>query len=100
MSYTLAYPVHPGEIIREEILPRFGLNITEASKRLHTARPGFTNVCNEKSGVSPELALKIERAFGYSARRLVTMQATYDLANVQEVKGDMLSSIQRVPEVA
>lgn len=98
MAYTLAYPVHPGEIIREEILPRFVLTITAAAGLLDTARPKLNNIVNGRSGVSAELALKIERAFGYSARRLVTMQATFDLAEVARTKAASLKSIKKVPE--
>lgn len=102
MAYTLAYAVHPGEIIREEILPQYQMNITEAAKLLHAARPNLSNVLNEKAGVSAALALKIEAAFGFSAKILVAMQATYDLANAQEHKAEILEGVVRakVPEHA
>jgi addiction module HigA family antidote len=80
MALELAYPVHPGEILAEDVLPRHGLNVSEAALRLGVARPGFNNVLNGKRAVTPELALKIERVFGYPARLLLAMQGNHDLA--------------------
>ena len=98
MAYALAYPVHPGALIRDEVLPHYNLNITEAAKLLHAARPNLSNVLNEKAAVSPALALKIEAAFGVSAKMLVAMQATYDLADAQEHKDEITAGIKRTPE--
>lgn len=80
MDLELAYPVHPGEVLAEDVLPRFDLNVTDAASKLGVARPGFNNVLNGKRAVTPELALKIERVFGYPARLLLNMQGNYDLS--------------------
>ncbi|QYE36469.1 HigA family addiction module antidote protein [Polymorphobacter sp. PAMC 29334] len=96
----MAYPVHPGEILAEEVLPRYKLNVTEAAARLNVARPGFNNVLNSKRAVTPELALKIERVFGYPARMLLAMQAAFDLASAKhdEALIAKLDRMERVPE--
>lgn len=80
MALEMAYPVHPGEILAEEVLPRYNLNATEAAARLGVARPGFNNMLNGKRAVTPELALKVERVFGYPARTLLALQGAFDLA--------------------
>jgi len=80
MALEMAYPVHPGEILAEEVLPRYKLNATEAAARLGVARPGFNNMLNGKRAVTPELALKVERVFGYPARTLLALQGAFDLA--------------------
>jgi addiction module HigA family antidote len=102
MSFELKFPVHPGEILAEEVLPRFKLNATEAAARLNVARPGFNNVLNGKRSVTPELALKIERVFGFSARMLLAMQAAFDLAAAQHnaVLNAKLASMERIVEMA
>jgi addiction module HigA family antidote len=83
MALELAFPVHPGEILNEDVLPRFGLNVTDAAARLGVARPGFNNVLNGKRSVTPELALKIERVLGYPARLLLALQSAHDLARAR-----------------
>ena len=102
MALEMAYPVHPGEILAEEVLPRYKLNATEAASRLGIARPGFNNVLNSKRAVTPELALKIERVFGYPARLLLAMQAAFDLAAAKHdgILSEKLARMERIPEMA
>ncbi len=100
MAIELAFPVHPGEILGEDVLPRFGLNVTEAAVRLSVARPGFNNVLNGKRAVTPELALKIERVLGYPARILLNLQSIYDLETARRDEGlaRRLASMQPLSE--
>ena len=102
MSLEMAYPVHPGEVLAAEVLPRFKLNATEAACKLSVARPGFNNVLNSKRSVTPELALKVERVFGYPARLLLAMQAAFDLAAATHDKAlvDKLASMERMSQRA
>lgn len=100
-SFEMAYPVHPGELLAEEVLPRFKLNVTEAALRLGVARPGFNNVLNGKRAVTPELALKLEHVFGYPARLLLAMQSGFDLAAAKHDEGlaRKLATMERVSEM-
>ncbi len=69
--------LHPGPYIRENVLPK-GMNVTEAAKRLAIGRPALSNMLNGKAALSPDMAARIEHAFGASAHKLMDMQAAYD----------------------
>lgn len=68
---------HPGQYIREHILPK-DMNVTQAAKRLDVGRPALSNMLNGKAAVSPDMATRIEHAFGASAHKLMDMQAAYE----------------------
>lgn len=73
-------PVHPGRIVREDCLEPLGLSVTEAAKVLGVTRQALNNVVNEKSGISPEMAIRLSKAFGSTPEAWVRMQAAFDLA--------------------
>lgn len=99
MALELEFPVHPGEVLSEDILPRYGLTVTDAAARLGVARPGFNNVLNGKRSVTPELALKVERVFLYPARMLLLLQGQYDLACAKH-DGVLAEKLARMKPVA
>lgn len=72
-------PPHPGEILFELWLEPLGLSITETAKQLNVARKTLSELVNGKTGVSPEMALRLELAFGKSAESWLAAQAAYDL---------------------
>ena len=78
-------PCHPGEIIREEVIAPLGLDVTKAAQALKVARPTLSKLLNEKAALSPEMAIRIEKAFGPKADHLMRMQAAYDLAKARLV---------------
>lgn len=102
MALELVFPVHPGEILSEEVLPRHGLTVTDAAAKLGVARPGFNNVLNGKRAVTPELALKVERVFRYPARILLSLQGQYDLASAKRdgALAEKLAGLEPVAEPA
>ena len=73
-------PVHPGRIVRHDCLEPLGLSVTEAAKVLGLTRQALNNVVNEKAGISPEMAIRISKAFGGTPGAWVRMQAAFDLA--------------------
>lgn len=75
-------PVHPGRIVRYDCLEPLGLSVTEAAKVLGVTRQALSNVVNEKSGISPEMAIRLSKAFGSTPETWVRMQAAFDLAVV------------------
>lgn len=73
-------PVHPGRIVREDCLEPLGLSVTKAARVLGVTRQALNNVVNEKAAISPEMAIRLSKAFGSTPDTWVRMQAAYDLA--------------------
>jgi addiction module HigA family antidote len=71
--------VHPGEILKMEIIESRGITISKAAEMLNVTRANLSNILNGKAGITPLMALKIENIFGGSARLWVQLQSTYDL---------------------
>ncbi len=82
----------------EDVLPHYGMSITEAATRLDITRANLSNVLNGKSVLTADLAAKVERAFGVDAQLLLNMMANWSLAKARANPG--LRSIERVPEPA
>ncbi len=76
-------PPHPGETLREDVLPSLGLSVTEAAEQLGVARPSLSKVLNGRAAISPEMALRIEMWLGVEnggrADLWIAEQASYDL---------------------
>jgi len=72
-------PVHPGELVKAN-LEELGLSVVEAAKAIGVTRQQLYNVIGGKSAVTPEMAVRFEKAFGGSADMWLRMQAAYDLA--------------------
>jgi addiction module HigA family antidote len=77
-------PCHPGEIVRHECLEPLGLSVTAGAKVLGVTRQALSNLINANSGVSPEMAVRLEKAFGGTAETWLRMQAAHDLAQVRK----------------
>ena len=71
-------PVHPGRFVRMEILEDLGLSVARASEILGVRRATLSSFVNEKAGLSPEMALRLEKAFGVSMDTLLRLQAWHD----------------------
>lgn len=94
MSISLPNPAHPGEILREDVLPHFGLTQGGAAEVLRISRKQLTLILNGHAAVTAELAAKVEAAFGVDAALLLTMQANYALAAVRR-DPELISGIVR-----
>lgn len=77
-------PPHPGEIIREDCLAPLGLTVTEAARGLGVTRKTLSELLNGHSGVSPEMAIRLSKAFGSSPESWLQLQLHYDLAKAQQ----------------
>ncbi|MBS0557986.1 MAG: HigA family addiction module antidote protein [Proteobacteria bacterium] len=75
---------HPGELLREDVLLPLGLEVTDAAQRLGMSRTALSRVLNGRAGISPDLALRLERAGVSTARFWMTLQANYELARAEE----------------
>ena len=73
-------PPHPGLSIRHDCLDPLGLSITEAARRLGVSRKQLSSLVNGRSGISPEMAIRLDKAFGGGASTWYQMQAAFDLA--------------------
>ena len=77
-------PPHPGSFIREEILDELNLSVARAADILGVRRATLSDLVNEKAALSPEMALRIEKAFGVSMDTLLRMQAWHDSYTMRE----------------
>jgi antitoxin HigA-1 len=77
-------PVHPGHIVKHDCLEPLGLSVTDAAKVLRVTRQALNNIVNGKAGISPEMAIRLEKAFGSTADTWLRMQANYDLAQARK----------------
>src|ERR1017187_9403998 len=73
-------PPHPGKAVRVSCLEPLGLSVTEAARVLGVTRQAVSNLINGKSGISPEMAIRLSKAFGSTAETWIRLQAAYDLA--------------------
>lgn len=81
-------PPHPGGFIRRSVLPD-DLTVTAAAKVLGIGRPALSNLLNEKASLSPEMALRVEKAFGVKMETLLRMQVRYDAYQMRQREGDI-----------
>src|ERR1700682_675756 len=77
-------PPHPGDFIRTEIVEPTGLSVTAAATALQVSRPALSSLLNGKAGLSGEMALRIEKAFGVKMDTLMRMQSAYDIAETRK----------------
>ncbi len=77
-------PPHPGRIVRQDCVEPLGLTITEAAKALGVTRQALNNLVNGKAGVSPEMAVRLSKAFGGSPEMWLRLQVNYDLAQLPQ----------------
>jgi addiction module HigA family antidote len=82
-------PPHLGGFIRREILEPLGLSVTDAAKALGVTRQALSNLLNERTALTAEMALRIEKAFGPKMEHLMRMQLNYDLAQARAREGEI-----------
>jgi len=83
-GYRLKNPPHLGEFLKEDVILPLGLSVTEAAKVLGVSRSALSKLLNEGSRLSPEMALRIEKAFGLSMDTLMRAQNSYDIAQARK----------------
>ena len=82
-------PAHPGGFVKSAIVEALGLSVTGAARVLGVTRPALSALLNERASLSPEMALRIEKAFGVSMDTLMRMQTSYDIARTRMREGDI-----------
>lgn len=86
-------PTPPGEFIRDEIFAEYGLSISQAAEILGVRRATLSDLVNGKAALSPEMALRIELAFGIDMETLLRMQAWHDAYTMRQRAGEF--TVQR-----
>ena len=90
-------PVHPGEILREDILPEVGLSVTAVAKALGVSRQMVHDILAERKPLSAVMCLKVSRLFGSTPEFWIRLQAEYDLKKAAQNKRVMQRVAQIVP---
>ena len=90
-------PPHPGLSVRHDCLEPLGLSVTEAARKLGVSRKQLSDVVNGHSGISPEMAIRLDKAFGGDVNTWYRLQAAYDLAQAMkqadQIKVERLSPV-------
>jgi antitoxin HigA-1 len=82
-------PSHPGAIVRHDCIEPLGLSITQAAKVLGVSRQALNNLVNEKAAISPDMAIRLTKAFGGNPETWLQMQLNYDLAEARKREGSI-----------
>lgn len=82
-------PPHPGDLIRTEIVEAHGLSVSKAAEVLHVRRATISDLLHGKAALTPEMALRIEKAFGPDMDHLLRMQLAYDVAKTRRRARDI-----------
>jgi addiction module HigA family antidote len=90
-------PVHPGEILKEDVLPSVGLSVTAAAKALGVSRQMLHDILAERRPLSAIMCLKVARLFGGSPEVWMRLQAAYDLKKAERNKKVMERVARIVP---
>jgi addiction module HigA family antidote len=86
-------PPHPGSLIKTEVIEALGLSVSKAAEILQVRRATLSDLLNGKSALTPDMALRIEKAFGPEMDHLLRMQLAYDVSKTRKHAKDI--SIER-----
>ena len=77
-------PSHPGKVVRVSCLEPLGISVAEGARALGVSRQALSNLANGRSRMSVEMAVRLEKAFGFTARTWIHLQAAYDIARARK----------------
>ncbi|MBX9909468.1 MAG: HigA family addiction module antidote protein [Beijerinckiaceae bacterium] len=89
-----SFAIHPGPWLRAEVIEPHGLSVTVSADKLGVTRQAMSNLLNGSAGLSAEMAIRFEKAFGVRADTMLRMQAAYDLAEVRARESEI--KVERV----
>ena len=93
----MSNPPHPGLSVRNDCLKPLNISVTEAAQKLGLSRKQLSDIVNCRAGVSPEMAIRLDKAFGGGAQTWHQLQATYDMAQALK-KADQIE-VKRLSRV-
>src|SRR4051794_5576221 len=82
-------PTHPGGFVKTEIIEPLELSVTEGARVLGITRAALSTFLNERASLSPDMAIRIEKAFGVSMETLMRMQNSFDIAQAHKREGEI-----------
>ena len=91
-------PPHPGLSVRHDCLEPLGLTVTEAAKRLGVSRKQLSDMVNARAGISAEMAIRLDKAFGGGAETWYRLQAAYDMAQAMRRTSDI--KVERIARIS
>jgi len=94
VNVMMKNPPHPGELLREDVLGLLGIEVTDAAQRLGMSRTTLSRIINGRAGISPDLAIRLERAGASTARFWMTLQANYELAQAKRRRQPKVKPLQ------
>jgi antitoxin HigA-1 len=89
LGIRMKNPAHPGNVLKHDVLEELQLSVTEAARALGVTRPALSSLLNERSSLSPEMALRFEKAFGLSMDTLMRMQNSFDIAQARRRENEI-----------
>jgi addiction module HigA family antidote len=89
MANKMFNPPHPGETLKELCLEPLGLSVTDAAKGLGVSRKTLSAILNGRAGISPEMAIRLGKAFDTSPESWLNQQLQYDLWRAQQTAGSI-----------
>jgi antitoxin HigA-1 len=89
LGIRMKNPARPGGFVKTEIIEPLGLTVTEAAQALGITRAALSAFLNERASLSPEMAIRIEKAFGVSMETLMRMQSSFDIAQAHKKQADI-----------
>ena len=95
-------PPHPGQILREDVLPGLDMTVVSAAKALRVSRQTLHRILSEAAGVTPEMALRLGKFCGNGPGLWLRMQQTHDLWHAERKLADQVAAIEtvRMPQAA
>jgi addiction module HigA family antidote len=91
-------PPHPGGVLRRQVVAPLRLTVTEVAKALGVSRPAVSNLLNERVALSPEMAIRFEKAFGVDMETLLGIQHAYDVAMARKAADNIAVARFRVSQ--
>lgn len=90
-------PTHPGEVLREEFMPDYGLSVAQLANRLSVSRQSINELVRCRRAVSPDMALRLARLFGTSAAYWLNLQRAIDLWDSLDLHREAIEDIEPLP---
>ena len=90
-------PTHPGEVLREDFMPEYGLSVSSLASALGVSRQTVNELLRERRALSPEMALRLSRLFGTSPEFWLNLQRAVDLWDAEAISGEKVRSIRPLP---